>query len=165
MSSILRNLEDLVGRGLLSHNAVAGLEPVGSRYAIGVTEAMARLIDPSDPDDPIARQFLPDASELTEAPGENADPIGDEAHSPVEGIVHRYPDRALLKLVHVCPVYCRFCFRREMVGPELGQALSPAELEQALGYIRATPAIWEVILSGGDPLVLSPRRLAEAGAA
>ncbi len=80
------------------------------------------------------------------------------AHSPVEGIVHRYPDRVLLKPVHVCAVYCRFCFRREMVGR--GRALSRAELDAALDYIRAHSRIWEVILTGGDPLVLSPRRLA-----
>ena len=93
--------------------------------------------------------------------GEAADPIGDDAHTPVEGIVHRYPDRVLLKLVHVCPVYCRFCFRREMVGPGRRQSLSRAALEAALGYIRAHPEIWEVILTGGDPLILSPRRLRE----
>ena len=92
-------------------------------------------------------------------PEESVDPIGDDAHSPVEGIVHRYPDRVLLKLVHVCPVYCRFCFRREMVGPGRRKSLSRAALDAALGYIRAHPEIWEVILTGGDPLILSPRRL------
>jgi lysine 2,3-aminomutase len=75
--------------------------------------------------------------------------------------VHRYPDRVLLKLVHVCPVYCRFCFRREMVGPGRRKTLSGAALEAALDYIRAHPDIWEVILTGGDPLILSPRRLHE----
>ena len=78
---------------------------------------MAELIDRADPHDPIARQFVPDPAELDVKPEERADPIGDDAHSPVEGIVHRYPDRVLLKLTHVCAVYCRFCFRREMVGP------------------------------------------------
>ena len=73
--------------------------------------------------------------------------------------MHRYPDRVLLKIASVCPVYCRFCFRREMVGPENGAALSADDLAAALDYIRATPAIWEVILTGGDPLVLSPRRI------
>jgi lysine 2,3-aminomutase len=77
---------------------------------------MAALIDRDDPDDPIARQFVPDPAELIAQPQERADPIGDDAFSPVEGIVHRDPDRVLLKLVHTCPVYCRFCFRREMVG-------------------------------------------------
>jgi lysine 2,3-aminomutase len=75
--------------------------------------------------------------------------------------VHRYPDRVLFKLVHVCAVYCRFCFRREMVGPGRDSALSEAAYQSALDYIRARKEIWEVILTGGDPLMLSPRRLAE----
>jgi lysine 2,3-aminomutase len=86
------------------------------------------------------------------------DPIGDDAHSPVEGMVHRYPDRVLLKPVHVCPAYCRFCFRREMVGPGKRPTLSPRALDKALGYIEAHTEIWEVILTGGDPFLLSPRR-------
>src|SRR4029453_6702230 len=114
-----------------------------------------------NPNDPIARQFIPSALELVSAAGENADPIGDDAHSPVPGIVHRYPDRVLFKLVHVCAVYCRFCFRREMVGPGKATALSEAAYQGALDYIRAHPEIWEVILTGGDPLMLSPRRLSE----
>ena len=87
-------------------------------------------------------------------------PIGDATHSPVAGIVHRYPDRVLLKLLSVCPVYCRFCFRRESVGPGSEQVLSPEAMERAFAYIAETNAIWEVILTGGDPLMLSPRRLA-----
>jgi lysine 2,3-aminomutase len=79
----------------------------------------------------------------------------------VEGIVHRYADRVLLKLVHVCPVYCRFCFRREMVGPGKRPALSTKASAAALDYIRSHQEIWEVILTGGDPLILSPRRLRE----
>lgn len=145
--------------GLISADRVAGVERVTARYALALTPAMIGLIDPVDANDPIARQFIPDPRELEVQPEENADPIGDDAHSPVEGIVHRYPDRVLLKLVHVCAVYCRFCFRREKVGPEQGRALSPAALEGALDYIRAHEEIWEVVLTGGDPLVLSPRRL------
>jgi lysine 2,3-aminomutase len=122
---------------------------------------MAALIDPDDPDDPIARQFIPSVQELVREPSEDPDPIGDHAHSPVAGIVHRYPDRVLFKLVHVCAVYCRFCFRREMVGPGKGTALSQGAYDNALAYIRAHSEIWEVILTGGDPLMLSPRRLAE----
>ena len=137
------------------------LDAVASRYAVSITPALADLIDVADPCDPIARQFVPSAEELEAGPGELADPIGDDVHSPVEGIVHRYPDRVLLKPVHVCAVYCRFCFRREAVGPGKAEALSPAALERALDYIRARPEIWEVILSGGDPLVMSPRRLRE----
>ena len=120
---------------------------------------MAALIDPADAADPIGRQFLPSAAELFAHAAELADPIGDYAKSPVDGVVHRYPDRVLLKIVGVCPVYCRFCFRREMVGPDTGHNLSEAELDAALSYIRDTPAIWEVILTGGDPFMLSERRV------
>jgi lysine 2,3-aminomutase len=103
-------------------------------------------------------QFIPNAAELVTAPHERTDPIGDDALSPVKGIVHRYPDRALLKPLLVCPVYCRFCFRREHVGPG-GGVLTTAELNTALGWLRAHPTIREVILSGGDPLLLAPHRL------
>ena len=121
---------------------------------------MTALIDKTDPHDPIARQFVPDPLELDLQPDEAADPIGDDVHSPVEGLVRRYPDRVLLKLVNVCAVYCRFCFRREMIGPGKPNALSEKALAAAFAYIAAHAEIWEVILSGGDPLVLSPRRLA-----
>ena len=97
--------------------------------------------------------------ELESGEGESADPIGDDAHSPVEGIVHRYPDRVLLKLVHVCAVYCRFCFRREMVGPARRRRSRRRRSTPRSTTSRAHPEIWEVILTGGDPLVLSPRRL------
>ncbi|HYD19492.1 MAG TPA: lysine-2,3-aminomutase-like protein [Patescibacteria group bacterium] len=136
------------------------LAEVMERYAVAVTQEVLELVDGGDPDDPIARQYLPTAKELETTPDELADPIGDDVHSPVKGIVHRYPDRVLLKAVHVCAVYCRFCFRREKVGPG-SEMLSREELQKALAYIRNTPAIWEVILTGGDPFVLSPRRLRE----
>jgi len=161
LTATLRQPAELIERGLASAADLADLERVAARYAIAVTPDIAGLIDVEDPDDPIALQFIPSALELVSAPGENADPIGDDAHSPVTGIVHRYPDRVLFKLVHVCAVYCRFCFRREMVGPGKANALSDTAYRDAVGYIRAHPEIWEVILTGGDPLMLSPRRLAE----
>jgi lysine 2,3-aminomutase len=157
----LRTASDIVAAGLAPHERRDGIARVEQRYAVAISPAIAELIDPSDLDDPIARQFVPDVRELEHAPADRADPIGDEAHSPVPGIVHRYPDRVLLKIASVCPVYCRFCFRREMVGPEHGHPLSPAELDAALDYIRTRPEIWEVILTGGDPFVLSDRRIAE----
>ncbi|MFD2647023.1 lysine-2,3-aminomutase-like protein [Devosia albogilva] len=153
----LRSIEDLAAAGLTERDPA--LEQVAERYAVAVSPALVELIDRGDPDDPIARQFVPSVEELVTQPQERADPIGDLAHSPVEGIVHRYPDRVLLKAVHVCPVYCRFCFRREMVGPAGLGTLTSAELDAAIGYIAAHPEVWEVILTGGDPLVLSPRRL------
>lgn len=145
--------------GFASFDKRATLENVANRYAVALPPALAALIDRNDPNDPIARQFVPATAELDTQPQELADPIGDDVHSPVEGIVHRYPDRVLLKLTHVCAVYCRFCFRREMVGPDKPNALSPTALAAALDYIRSHKDIWEVILTGGDPLVLSARRL------
>lgn len=159
MSATLKSAADLAAAGLIDALSLPALEQVAARYAVAVTPALADLIDAADPDDPIARQFLPHEAELEAWPGESADPIGDHAHSPVEGIVHRYPDRVLLKLTHVCAAYCRFCFRREMVGPGVTPALDAHALGAALAYIAARPEIWEVIMTGGDPLVMSPRRL------
>jgi lysine 2,3-aminomutase len=157
----LRTPAQLCDLGLAPSERCPDLEAVAARYAVALPQALAMLIDRNDPCDPIARQFVPDAAELDHMPEELADPIGDDAHSPVEGIVHRYPDRVLLKLTHVCAVYCRFCFRREMVGPDKPNALSREALARALDYIRSDANIWEVILTGGDPLILSARRLRE----
>jgi lysine 2,3-aminomutase len=157
----LRTPAELTAAGLVDASKLAGLEAVAARYAVAITPAMAELIDPADPADPIARQFLPDPYELRTSIDERADPIGDDAHSPIEGLVHRYPDRVLIKLVSVCPVYCRFCFRRESVGRKGQGLLTPGALEAALTYVVGRPGIWEVIFSGGDPFILSPRRLRE----
>jgi lysine 2,3-aminomutase len=157
----LRQPAELVAHGFVPAAALPELEKVAARYAVALTPDVAALIDPADPNDPIARQYIPSTDELVMQSGESADPIGDHTHSPVEGIVHRYPDRVLFKLVHVCAVYCRFCFRREMVGPGRESALSQRTYQCALDYIRAHREIWEVILTGGDPLMLSPRRLGE----
>ena len=154
----LTRAEDLAAAGLIPPERLAEARAVGARYAIAVTPEMAALVERAD--DPVGLQFLPRAAELDIRPEELADPIGDHVHSPVEGIVHRYPDRVLLKVLHACPVYCRFCFRREMVGPGGDGVLAGDRLEAALSYIEAHPAIWEVILTGGDPLMLSPRRMA-----
>ncbi|HEY0648608.1 lysine-2,3-aminomutase-like protein [Phenylobacterium sp.] len=152
----LRTPADLAEAGIVAPELLPELERVAARYAVAITPAMAELIPDNDA---MAAQFVPTAAELVQAPEERADPIGDDAHSPVEGIVHRYPDRVLLKANHACAVYCRFCFRREMVGPEGIRPLSPAQLDAAMAYIAGDPAIWEVIVTGGDPLILSSRRL------
>jgi lysine 2,3-aminomutase len=161
IAATLRQPAELVAHGFASEADLPDLERVAARYAVAVTPEVAALIDPDDPNDPIARQYIPSAAELAVQPAESPDPIGDHTHSPVEGIVHRYPDRVLFKLVHVCAVYCRFCFRREMVGPGRETALSQRSYHRALDYIRWHKEIWEVILTGGDPLMLSLRRLAE----
>lgn len=152
------DLEDLATRGLVAPERVDELRRVAENFAVALTDDVAGLIDPADPADPIAAQFVPHTDELTVSPEESRDPIGDERWSPAPGIVHRYADRVLLKPILVCPVYCRFCFRREQVGHE-DALLSPEELSGALDYIRAHPEIWEVIVTGGDPFLLSPRRL------
>jgi lysine 2,3-aminomutase len=151
--------EDIVSTGLAAPERLDEVRRVADRFAVALTEDVAALIDPADPADPIAAQFVPSAAELVTAPEERADPIGDEHWSPLPGVVHRYPDRVLLKPTLLCPVYCRFCFRRERVG-KAPATLDRAALERAIDYIGQRPEIWEVIVTGGDPFVLAPRRLA-----
>ena len=152
----LRDADALVDAGLIPAESRDSIAAVGLRYAVAVTPAIQEMIE--TPDDPIGRQFIPDPAELVAAPHERLDPIGDDALSPVKGVVHRYADRALLKPLLVCPVYCRFCFRREHVGPS-GGLLTDAELEAAYTWFTEHQAIREIILTGGDPLMLSARRL------
>lgn len=158
MTSIT-NLQGLAEAGFVSPSPA--LEEVAARYAVAITPAMADLIRQGA--EGISAQFLPDPRELQTTPEENPDPIGDHPHSPVKGLVHRYPDRVLIKALHACPVYCRFCFRREMVGPNGDGTLDEAEIAAIFDYIAAHPGIFEVILTGGDPLMFSPRRIGVMG--
>ncbi|MBS1003121.1 lysine-2,3-aminomutase-like protein [Acetobacter thailandicus] len=153
---LLRTPQDLIIAGLVPAEQRDALEAVARQYATAVPPAFQALIE--TPDDPIGLQVIPSPEELLITPEERSDPIGDEALSPVPGIVHRYPDRALLKPLLVCPLYCRFCFRREHVGPD-GGVLDEAALDVALNWLSEHTQIQEVILTGGDPLMLSPRRL------
>ena len=150
---------DLHARGLARLDQLGEIARVAEQFSVAVTEEMATLIDIADPRDPIAAQFVPTGAELETAAEELADPIGDRRWSPVPGIVHRYPDRVLLKPTSLCPVYCRFCFRRDVVGKRPGM-LEPAALQVAYDYIQQRPEIWEVIVTGGDPFVLASRRVA-----
>lgn len=154
----LHNVSDLVAAGLLTPQAGKAVETVAERYAVALTPYLAEKLDGRTVGDPLYAQYVPSPEEAYTAPEEREDPIGDVVRSPVKGIVHRYPDRVLLKPLHACAVYCRFCFRREMVGPG-GEALNGAELDAALDYIRDHEAVWEVVVTGGDPFLLSPRRL------
>jgi len=151
-------LKDLAERSLVAPERLDELRRVAEKFAVAVTDDMAALIDPADPADPIAAQFVPSAAELEAAADDQSDPIGDERWSPLPGLVHRYLDRVLLKPILTCPVYCRFCFRREQVGKSDGM-LGPAALDRAFAYIRDHNEIWEVIVTGGDPFLLSPRRI------
>ncbi|MGH1418306.1 MAG: lysine-2,3-aminomutase-like protein [Hyphomicrobiaceae bacterium] len=159
----IKTVEELIDRGFVKPDTKDTLELVSSRYSVAITPAIADLIDPTDPADPIALQFVPQARETHHQPSENADPISDEKMTKTPGLVHRYRDRVLLKLVDICPVYCRFCFRREMVGPKPDQhpqgQLSEADLMSAMSYISNHKDVWEVIITGGDPFVLAPRRI------
>lgn len=155
-----RHVDELVEKGLVDRADLDVLERVAERFDVAITPDLVDLMTQSDPQDPIALQFVPSKRELTVLPEERVDPIGDDPHTPVKGITHRYPDRLLLKPVHVCAAYCRFCFRREKVGPG-SESLTREELGRAIDYIRTHREVWEVILSGGDPLVLPPRKIAE----
>ncbi|GAN59657.1 lysine 2,3-aminomutase [Acetobacter cibinongensis] len=153
---LIRTTEELIAAGLAPASQQEALAEVAQHYATAIPPAFLDLID--QPTDPIGLQVIPSPDELQVTAAERSDPIGDNALSPVPGIVHRYADRALLKPLLVCPLYCRFCFRREHVGPD-GGVLDDAALENALNWLRTHPQIQEVILTGGDPLMLSPRRL------
>jgi lysine 2,3-aminomutase len=155
---LILRAEDLVSAGLVETERLDEIRRVAEQFSVAVTEEMATLIERDDDRDPIAAQFVPNVAELATGGEELADPIGDERWSPIPGIVHRHRDRVLLKPTLLCPVYCRFCFRREAVG-KAPAMLEPAALERALTYIRERPEIWEVIVTGGDPFVLAPRRL------
>lgn len=160
MTKALIRPQALADAGLIKADAIADIARVAERYAITITPEIAALVDRRDSKDPIAAQFVPTMAELNALPEENPDPINDHAFSSVQGLVHRYKDRVLLKVVSVCPVYCRFCFRREMVGPG-GESLIGEDLDAAIAYIATRPEIFEVIMTGGDPFMLSPRRAAE----
>jgi lysine 2,3-aminomutase len=158
-SKTLTRPEDLIAAGFAAPEEAGELAEVAARYSVAVPAGVAELIQRGD--DPMGRQFLPDTAELRRLPQENPDPIGDDEHEVSEGLIHRYPDRALLKLTSVCPVYCRFCFRRERVGAGTQGLLDATALDSAFAYLAAHPEIWELIVTGGDPLAVSPRRLAE----
>lgn len=151
----LTTVPNLIAKGLAEPDTAAQLAKVTQEFKLRITPEMQRAI--TTPDDGIGLQFIPSPQELTTRPEELFDPIGDKAHAPTKGLTHRYPDRVILHVTQTCEVYCRFCFRRETVGDQ--GALADPDLDAALEYIARTPKIWEVILTGGDPLTLSPRRL------
>jgi lysine 2,3-aminomutase len=155
MNKTIRTLPALVAHNLVESAELPALQTVVADFSLAITEQMQRLINKDHPDDPIAKQFVPSIQELNITANENKDPIGDEVHRKVKGIVHRYPDRCLFMPVQVCAVYCRFCFRKEKVG-ESSETMTPTEIEAAFTYIENHKEIWEVIITGGDPLILKP---------
>lgn len=154
----IRTLEKLYEDGHVVEAELSALKNVTDTFSFAISEDMYALIDQEDRNDPIKKQFIPSVQELTVSDAERADPIGDTVHQTVKGVIHRYPDRCLFLPVQVCPVYCRFCFRRENVGSK-ENTLTESEREAAFSYIESHPAIWEVIITGGDPLILKPTLL------
>ena len=126
---------------------------------VGVTPYYMSLIDPDDPSQPLRRTVVPTLDEFTHTRGEDDDPLGEDGHSVVPGLVHRYPDRVLLLVTNFCSVYCRYCTRARLVGASGERALKKADVDRAIDYIAATPAIRDVLISGGDPLSLDEERL------
>jgi lysine 2,3-aminomutase len=142
----------------------AGMDAAPDNFRVGITPYYFSLIDRAHPNCPVRMQVIPRASELVVEEGELLDPLGEDAHRPVSAIFHRYPDRCLLLALDRCAIYCRHCNRRRLVGQE-ESALSRQDLADAVDYIRRTPAIRDVLISGGDPLTLSTEKLEEIIAA
>lgn len=134
-----------------------GIESLSQRFHFVITPYYASLMDPTDPDCPIRRQVVPHLAEGDDTAG-LADPLGEVGHSPVKNVIRVYPDRIAFCVNNECALYCRFCLRKRMVG-EPDWAMKKRELSQALDWIRRTPEIRDVLLTGGDPLVFSDERL------
>lgn len=160
MKKTLRTLHELSEKNIIIPENISCLKPIVENFSLAITQQMETLIDKTNPDDPIYKQFIPDVLEAEIKEEEIEDPIGDDKYSPVKGIVHRYPDRCLFMPVVICPVYCRFCFRREKVS-RASEKLSAEDFANAYEYIKNHPEIWEVILTGGDPFILKPKILKE----
>lgn len=152
---LLKQIESMLR---LSDEEREALQRGGAMLPVGVTPYYMSLLDPDDPQQPLRKTVIPTVHEFIRTPGEADDPLGEDAHSPVPGLVHRYPDRVLLLALDFCSTYCRYCTRSRVVGH--GE-ITPSEsrLELAFDYIRRTPSIRDVLISGGDPLALSDERL------
>jgi lysine 2,3-aminomutase len=157
LSHRLNTVEDFARAIHLTPEEMEGLSAPG-RFRVDVTPYFASLIDPEDPTCPIRQQVIPTAHETTSFEAGMVDSLAEEAHSPVPGLVHRYPDRVLMLVTTECASYCRFCTRSRIVGDSHAQ-FSSAAYERQLAYVAATPQVRDVLLSGGDPLIMSQRIL------
>ncbi len=142
----------------LSPQERAGCLFAAHKLALAITPHFFNLIDPRDPNCPVRRQVIPHIDESVVAPGESSDPVGEEGTMPVPGIVHRYPDRVLFLVTDRCASYCRYCTRSRLVSNAQSYDFHP-ELEQGLQYIAAHPEVRDVLISGGDPLLLSDAKI------
>jgi lysine 2,3-aminomutase len=151
----IRDMESLRKFLLLSEDERLALSRETHPLPVAITPYYASLIDRENPSQPIRRTVVPVTGEHFTAPGESEDPLGEEHDSPVPGLVHRYPDRVLFLVTDFCSTYCRYCTRSRIVGGGKRSPVNAAQWEKAIGYIERTPAIRDVLLSGGDPLTLS----------
>lgn len=154
----LETVSDLAAFVTLSEEERRGMQAASKLFRVGTTPYYAALMDPENRHCPIRMQVIPLAQEASVSRGEYVDPLGEDGLSPAPSIVHRYPDRVLLLALDRCAVYCRHCNRRRMVGQDDG-VISRIDLEAALDYIRRTPQIRDVLISGGDPLTLLTEKL------
>jgi lysine 2,3-aminomutase len=129
-------------------------------FRVDITPYFASLIDPDDPNDPVRRQVVPRAEEIVPFTGMMEDSLAEDRHSPVPGLVHRYPDRVLMLVTTQCASYCRYCTRSRIVG-DPSATFSRADFEAQIDYLKRTPQVRDVLLSGGDPFVLAPKLLDE----
>lgn len=144
----------------LTASELAGLDETAAMFRLGISPYYLSLVDPKHPLCPVRMQAIPVREEARVRPGELLDPLGEDPHRPVEAIVHKYPDRVLLLATDTCSTYCRHCTRRRLTKG--GEAeLTRSALKEAIDYVRATPTVRDVLLSGGDPLLLSDERLEE----
>lgn len=158
MQHRIRSAEDLARYVSPTDDERRAIEALAERFRFVITPYYASLMDPDDPECPIRRQVVPRLAELDDPLGV-ADPLDEVAHSPVKNVVRVYEDRIAFCVNNECALYCRFCLRKRMVGDE-EWSMKRRELSAALDWIRATPAIRDVLLTGGDPLVFSDERLA-----
>jgi lysine 2,3-aminomutase len=155
----VRTLADLARMIELSEEESEAINRHTGSLPVGITPYYASLMSSLDPKQGLRRTVVPVLGEYEVARGENEDPLGEDSHSPVPGLVHRYPDRVLLLVTNFCSVYCRYCTRARMVGSAGERSVKKGDIEVALAYIEQTPAIRDVLISGGDPLSLDDDRL------
>src|SRR5436189_163046 len=151
-------LEQLEEHLSLSEEERAGVLLSGDKLALAVTPHFFNLIPRENPNDPIRRQVIPRVEETWASPYDMADPCGEDSHMPVPGLVHRYPDRVLFLVTDRCAAYCRYCTRSRLVSNAAGYDFHP-EFDRQIGYVRQHPEVRDVLLSGGDPLLLSDEKL------
>ena len=151
-------LEDIEKHLTLCEEERAGILLTGTKLATAITPHYFNLIHPTDPDCPIRRQVIPRIEETHTDPSEMADPCGEDSHMPVPGLVHRYPDRVLFLVTDRCASYCRYCTRSRVVSGVSDQKLE-TQWDRAIDYLKDTPQVRDVLLSGGDPLLFSDSKL------